>query len=608
LKIDLSRFAGKFKAETLDNLARFDRALVRFERSLKGGGEDFNAATAELTRIAHTVKGAARMLKFYGINNLCHALEELLVNLRKAGDAPSTAVDLIIEARRGIEKLLSLPPEAVGEDGSPFAWLADLYSRLQLASEGKPFPAEPSSGEVVEAPAEPVRPPPAEEEAPSWRETTLRVDVETIDDILVFGREMSRTLTGLNRVRRDIERIRCRLEKRLSTGRRGYLTPEQVIDEDAEIEREINRIEKELGERTADVDQFIRRIDSDAVELRMRSVAELYDALPLQVRDLTRELDREVTLELKGGEVKLDGRIVDVLGECLIHIIRNCVDHGIEPPQERIDAGKPRQGRIEIHAVENGGWARVVVSDDGRGIDPRKTAARAVELGLVDAAETAALESGGALRFIFDDRFSSRGEVTDISGRGVGLSAVKKRLRELRGDITAESTAGRGARFILTVPTSLSSQSTLVTAIRPPRRGTVYVGVPTTMVRAVARLSPDGVYRRRDDDDGGSVDIPVLSMSGLLFGAPGLSPLGAGESYVIEVSDGERSAVLAVERVVTRTEAVIEPLPAIARGAELIAGSAPMTPERIMLILNVPAVMRRTDNFRTVCVGEVSDD
>lgn len=128
------------------------------------------------------------------------------------------------------------------------------------------------------------------------------------------------------------------------------------------------------------------------------------------------------------------------------------------------------------------------------------------------------------------------------------------------------------------------------------------------MVRAVARLSPDGVYRRRDDDDGGSVDIPVLSMSGLLFGAPGLSPLGAGESYVIEVSDGERSAVLAVERVVTRTEAVIEPLPAIARGAELIAGSAPMTPERIMLILNVPAVMRRTDNFRTVCVGEVSDD
>ncbi|MFH0765859.1 MAG: ATP-binding protein [Calditrichota bacterium] len=588
MKLDLSRFADKFRLETRDNLARFDASLTRLERFRAEGGDEFDAAAQELPRIVHAIKGAARMLGFQGINNLCHSLEELLIAIRAAGRAQANTIDLVVETRRAVERLLSLPPEATEAQGVPYDWLTNLHARLKNSAQG--IPVEP----VLPASEKPTPPPGSDKTteliAPSldWRDTTVRVDVDAIDDILLFGRELGQALEALRQAQNGLERLRRSLDERIDQPGERYSNPERLMTEDAEIGRQLSRINYILRDRIAEVDRQVRLIDAGAVELRMRPIQELYETIPLQVRDLAQTLKKEVVVNLTGGNVRLDGRIIDMLGEPLVHIIRNHVDHGLESPEERVREGKSREGQLFISAKENAGWVRIMVADDGRGIDLAQVWARAYELGLAPTPKPEADRLRDGFQFLFSDRFTSRKGASDISGRGVGLNAVKKRLQELRGDVQIESDVGLGTRIILTIPTSLSSQRILVTSYDLPDKGAMFVGIPTAMVRAAGRLDSGLI----DGDSDAWTKAAAISLRRLLTGN-GATPPSEPERYGVEITDGFQSKVVAVRRIVAETEAVIEPLPALVHSAELIAGAAPVTSEQIMLILNVPRALQR---------------
>lgn len=594
MKIDISRFTGKFREETHENLANFDATLIKFERNLEKGGEVFDASARELIRITHAIKGGSRMLGFKGINQLCHALEEFLISARNRSSADSGVVDLIIAARRCIERMLSLPPSAEDANGEQFEWLKSLLDRLKAASE---------TGEIVgqdqvlenayisdnEEDKDVITE--EKEKQRIWRSSTVRVDVDAIDDLVFFGRELGLALDGLRRTQREIGVICKKLDERVNNFHTAYSNIDTLINEDIKIEKELNRLTLTLRERISEVDQQMRLIDSGAVELRMRPIEELYETLPLQVRDLAASLGREVDLALSGGEVRLDGRIIEMLGEPLIHIIRNSMDHGLEPPEEREANRKPRRGKIAISASENAGWARISIMDDGRGIDAKKIWKRAAELGLTSSKEPPAGKLKEGFQFLFNDRFSSKDKATDISGRGMGLAAVKLRIHELRGDVTIESEVSMGTRFVLNIPTSLSSQRALVTSVDLCNGGRLFVGFPTAMVIGTSTRSP-AENDSRQKPPVRNPDETTLSLSRIMGGMQDGPPLPS-ERYIINVDDGLRNASIAVSQIISETETVIEPLPAIAGKTSLIAGAAPITPHQIMLILNVPAVLAR---------------
>ncbi len=587
MKIDVSRFAGRFRQETRDNLVALDTAIGKLDSAiLSGDGND--EILREMMRVAHAIKGAARMLGFAGVNNLCHSLEELLIGLRAKGSVESWEVDRIVEARKGIDRLLIMSHEATDASGQPLDWLTVLIASLQHGATGAP-PQKPTPQMAIKetsprAPVAPAPPPKTE----SWRQTTVRVDIDSIDDLLYYGRELTQALDGLRRAHGSVDRLRNDLAESLEA---AMVTSERFVKIDRAftggILQRLTAVSLNLRERIAEVDRNVRQIDSGAVELRMRPISELFETIPLQARELAKSLGKQIQVEFSGDTVRLDGRIVELLREPILHIIRNALDHGIESQEERQAEGKPSVGKLSVGAFENAGWARIVVADDGRGINLDTLWERARELGLTDEnPDLSDLKSG--YRFLFDDRFTSRKGATNISGRGVGLAAVKRRMQELRGDVNVESVVKMGARWTLSMPTSLSSQRTLVVAVGTPD-GMAYLAFPTAMVQETSR-SDNRLDGLADGESAGGVEASrAFSLSELLMGR--LVPPRPQELYLVHCSDGQQSAVFGVEQILAESEVVIEPLPRIARGIGLIAGAAPLTSDDITLVLNVPSLL-----------------
>ncbi len=592
MKIDLSRFSGRYRQETRDNLAQFDVMISKLESDSQADSADRNTFIREMMRLIHAIKGGARMLGFAAINQLCHATEEMLISLKDRSEIVKYDIDLIVEARKGIDRLLLQTHGEADTTPQKPVWLDRLIGQL-ISGEGNINNKEGQSSELAKKSnlkAEESSGTETPWKADSWRDATVRVDVNSIDDLLYYGRELTQALDGLRKGQLQIAAIREKLEGTVSSRRKSDVTAMGLtIGEADALLRSLTKTAYYLRDKIAEVDRNVRQIDSGAVELRMRPIAELFETIPLQVRDLSRSLGKEVDVELSGESVRLDGRIVELLREPLLHIIRNAVDHGIENPEVRKSSGKTPRGRVTLGAYENAGWARIVIADDGAGIEPDVLWNRAILLGIVDRDDPRGGDQKSITNLLFDDRFTSRVSASDVSGRGVGLGAVKRRLQELRGNVTIESIPGMGTRFILLMPTSLSSQHVLVTSIHFKGEQRFYA-FPTAMIKGTSRFEPtleDSIDNNGGDSEGET--IRSVSLSGLLGGKRS-RPI-SGENYLVHCSDGNNSAAFAVEQIVAEIEIIIEPLPQIARSAEIIAGAAPLTADEIALVLNIPTIL-----------------
>lgn len=589
MKIDLSRFADKFRAETRDNLTLFDGSLLTLEQFADKGGSGFDEAVRELMRIAHAIKGAARMIGFHPINSLCHALEELLIALRAHGKANQASLNLILQSRRSINKLLNLEPNTDLTNYRDYDWLTELQNNLRSVSLDDDLEPQPISKiqktdkDNTNLVSSPIT---------NWRDTTVRVDIEDIDHLLLFGRELAQALENLNNYISKLENIQHQLEDRLSQKSR-YNDPEVIIQEDNDIGSTLHKTVLLLRESLADVDRYVRQIDSGAVELRMHPLRELYETLPLQVRDLAQSLKKEARLITYDEAVRLDSRIIDLLNEPLIHIIRNAMDHGLESPEERQHIGKSPQGTITLRAQENAGWVKITIEDDGRGVDLENVWKKAYSLGIVSDADHRSRTIAEIFQLLFDDRFTSKEGASDISGRGVGLSAVRRRISELRGSVSIESDVGKGTRIILTFPTSLSSQRILVTAIALPNDEPMIVGIPTAMVKAAGKKTKD----LNETIDPHLRLLPEREIDQInlnhLFGGNGFLKNTSDFPYWALLDDGSCQGILPISAIIAETEAIIQPLPTLARQIDVIAGAAQLTADRIMLVLNVPQILTK---------------
>lgn len=408
----------------------------------------------------------------------------------------------------------------------------------------------PPSAAADAAQARPLPPPPARSAAPpAVHETTVRVDTARLDALM--------NLIG------ELVLMRNRFSA-LALSRSG----------DAPLERAAGELDRVTGD-----------LQGAVMATRMQPVARLFQRFPRIVRDLARQLGKEVALQLEGEDTNLDRSLVESLADPLVHLVRNALDHGLELPAQRLDAGKPRAGVLRLAAAQEGERIVISIADDGRGMDAEVLRRKAVEKGLLARERAAALSTEECHELIFLPGFSTASQVSDISGRGVGMDVVKTRLAELGGAIALHSRLGIGTTIRLALPLTLA----ILRALRV-RVGERLLALPLAQVAEVFELSAAAAQQL----DGREVvahrgrPLPLLRPEPWL----GLARQAGARLHVVVVEAGHHRVGLVVHAVEGREDAVIKPLGPLFRAVSGIAGATVTGDGRIALVLDVAGLLR----------------
>jgi len=465
-----------------------------------------------LFRMTHSIKGMAASLEYNAAAVISHALEDWLEPFRASGELPDTGFGLIYEVIATLEQMVS----EVAETGQPPAPRDDLVEVLRTSG---------STTSLVERRTDVVAP----------KRHWVRVGTKAVD----------RFLAGV-----------------------GELRQQQARMEALHRQSPLWDLHGELGEELESMQRVVRDLRRHALEIRTTPVRRVLERLPRVASELARSLGKRVAVELVGEEVEVDRGVLDRLDDPLIHLIRNAVDHGIETPDLRTQAGKSAVGTIHVTARSESGRLRIRFADDGAGLDVEAVRRRAVERGMLPEAVAEDLPQERVVELLFEPSMSTRDEVSEVSGRGVGLDAVKRVVEALGGTIEVSSDAGHGMAFDLELPAMVALQRVLVLELRGER-----VALPVSGVEAVLGVEEGEVERAGAEaffvwKDEPMPLIDLASRLGLESGPPAL------RRNVVVLEARDFKVGLEVDRVSAEHELFIRPVPQVLAGLEPLAGTA----------------------------------
>jgi two-component system chemotaxis sensor kinase CheA len=387
-------------------------------------------------------------------------------------------------------------------------------------------------------------------------ENTLRVDAGRIDTVMNLVGEL---IIGKSMLQRAIAEFESR---HLKDSLRGKFADALAFQ---------SRV---LGE-----------LQKSVMKIRMVPVDQLFRRFPRVVRDVAKSRDKDILLEVAGQNTDLDKSILDALAEPLAHLVRNAADHGIEMAAARAAAGKPARGKIRLNAFHEGDQVVIEVSDDGRGLDREKIVRRAIERQILTTEEAARLNESETLQLIFAPGLSTADEITEISGRGVGLDVVKSALENLKGSVELESEPGKGTTFRLLVPLTLASIQALLFRVN----GRLYA-VPLASVVEITRVTREEIHRV-DDHEVFQLRQQVLTLVRLDRLGPHAVSEPAKRVFVVIIGAGSRRFGLVVDSLMGEEELVIKALEDKLVNSPLVSGASILGDGTVVLILNVPAVV-----------------
>ncbi len=354
-----------------------------------------------------------------------------------------------------------------------------------------------------------------------------------------------------------------------------------------------------IGTSMGNVDTVTTELQENIMRTRMQTLGTVFGKFPRVIRELCRKTGKEIEVEIEGSEVELDKSIIEALGDPMTHLLRNAADHGIEPPDERERAGKPRTGRLRIAAFHEGGQVNILIEDDGRGIDVEKVKAKAVERGLITPQQAQAMDDREAVMLIFAPGFSTAEKVTDVSGRGVGMDVVRNNVESLGGQIEVESRPGQGTTVVLKLPLTLAIIPSLVVTVGGRR-----YAVPQVSLEELVRLRAGDPTRRLEQVHGAEVMrlrgrlLPIVRLREQLgMEAPTAEAEGEGEKQkavqVLVLKVGPHRYGLVVDEVLDSEEIVVKPLPVYLKDSRCYAGATIMGDGRVAMILDVSGIAEK---------------
>jgi two-component system chemotaxis sensor kinase CheA len=326
------------------------------------------------------------------------------------------------------------------------------------------------------------------------------------------------------------------------------------------------------------------------MKTRMQPIKKVFGRFPRVIRDLARSLKKEIDLEMVGEETDLDKNLVEALADPLVHLVRNSVDHGIEMPDDREAGGKPRRGTVQLSAAQEGDHILLSISDDGKGMDPEILRAKAVEKGMMDQEAAARLDDKECFNLIFQAGFSTKQQISDVSGRGVGMDVVKTRIAQMNGSVEIDSEMGRGTTISIKLPLTLAILPTLMVMLHKQP-----FALPLASVVEIFNLD-----LKRTNVVDGQLTIMVRERAHPLFylrqwlvpGHP-LSDEDRGKGHVVVVNVGNVQVGLVVDDLIGQEEVVIKPLGALLQGLKGMAGATITGDGKIALIVDVPGLMQK---------------
>ncbi|EPB6959334.1 chemotaxis protein CheA [Pseudomonas aeruginosa] len=405
-------------------------------------------------------------------------------------------------------------------------------------------PAAPAKAAAAR-PAAPDRP------AASEAETTVRVDTARLDEIM--------NMVG------ELVLVRNRL-----------------------VRLGLNSGDEAMAKAVANLDVVTGDLQMSVMKTRMQPIKKVFGRFPRLVRDLARNMKKEINLELVGEETDLDKNLVEALADPLVHLVRNAVDHGIESPEEREAAGKPRVGQVVLSAEQEGDHILLMITDDGKGMDAEVLRNKAVEKGLLERDAADRLTDLECYNLIFAPGFSTKTEISDVSGRGVGMDVVKTKISQLNGTVNVFSQKGSGSKIVIKVPLTLAIMPTLMVML-----GSQAFAFPLVNVNEIFHLD----LSRTNVVDGQEVVIVRDKALPLFYLKRWLVPSAAheeqGEGHVVILSVGTQRIGFVVDQLVGQEEVVIKPLGKMLQGTPGMAGATITGDGRIALILDVPSMLKR---------------
>jgi two-component system chemotaxis sensor kinase CheA len=561
-----------FVEEARDRLERLASSVPRLEADPQ--------SVVEAKRELHTLKGAGRMMRIAALAELCHAAEEVL-HAARSGMVPLLT--------RVVDELTVLV-DAVSRGEEPAAD-AELVRQLQAAAGDEPAAAPPIpevKPAVLANPSSPLGPsspdaaaPPPKPSAPSTA-ADVRVDAGALDAVAERSTQVRIMAIAGRQVTDRIYELARLAEEGLHEP-----SPKQVLAVLATMLRRVG-VELEGGQR-----RLIRAAEEQLetmLSLQLQPLRGFLLSLARHARELARSLRREVEVELEGEETRLDRRIARELEEALVHLVRNAVDHGVEAPEVREARGKPRAGRIRIRAEASGPKVRLAIADDGGGIDVARVIQKAVGGGLVDSGAAAGMGKKEAMRLLFAPGFSTRKQVSEVSGRGVGLDIVASAVARVGGEVFVDTEPRVGTTFTVEVPVARRGEAVMLLRV-----GQLKIALPSSVVRRATRLDAGAVVER-DGRTLATLDgrlVPFVPLA-RIYG----QPAGDGQLLLEGVVSGQPLA-LAVDRVEGEEEVLVRPITRRAPTDRLLEGVALLASGEPVGVLS-PSVLSQREYLRAL--------
>ena len=648
---DMKEIMEDFLIEAFELIEQIDHDLVELEAN----PEDLELLN-RIFRVAHTVKGSSSFLNFDVLTELTHHMEDVLNKARK-GELKITPdiMDVVLESVDMMKGLL----ESIRDNGSDAAAGIDIKNicvRLTQISEGE---APSAAAEAPSAPApEPVKEPepavPAEEAAPEVSDAELsklsdsevEAEIERLLKVRKAEDQARRASKGIapkspeeiapaasaapapapkpapsrerdadkkvpaassssavaqeQTIRVEVKRLDhlMNLIGELVLGKNRLLKIYDDVEERYEGEKfleELNQVVSSLSLVTTDIQLAV-------MKTRMLPIAKVFNKFPRMIRDLSRDLGKQIDLEISGEETELDKSIVEEIGDPLVHIIRNSCDHGIEDPETRKAMGKPEKGLVQLKAYNEGNHIVVEIVDDGKGLDADMLKSKSIEKGIITEREADAMSEKEAFGLIFRPGFSTAAKVTNVSGRGVGMDVVKTNIEKLNGIIDIESEVGKGTVMKLKIPLTLAIIQSLLVGTQEE-----FYAIPLASVLETVRVPIDDIYtidgknvlRLRDE---------VLSLVRLsdVFGVEKVFD-GGDHTYVVIIGVAEAKLGIIVDTLVGQEEIVIKSMGDYLQNIPGIAGATIRGDGRVTLIIDVGAMMEMAKDIKVDIRAEIED-
>ncbi len=555
--LDLGAFWEEFEAEVKENLRQLEEGLLNLEEE-----NDVTARVHDLMRLAHTIKGAARLMGQESIAAPAAELEHALRQLRE-GEAEVTS-DYISHLLRLVDALynnLDTPtPESEEETESE-----ELPETSQPAQSPTEKNSSPDDSLSTAAPMHSL--PPA------------RISTKQLDELTALSTILHIQHMGLQTLSRDLRSI---LSQR--NGR------EQSTEVGASLASALEHFHLRLQRLVDDIGTALYTLESSVLQMRLVPLSVLSPVLRRIVRDAAEGLNKRVKLVIEGEHTQIDKLLVGPLQDALIHLLRNAVDHGIESPDERRALGKPPVGEIRIKAIPQGNAISIVVEDDGRGVDIEKVKRLAVERGLLLPGEAESLSEHEALKLLFRPGFTTRSNVSTFSGQGVGLDAVATLVHRLGGTVDIESTPGRGTRVILSMPMNLALAEVLLIKVGP-----YPLAIPIARVEAV--LAAQDVTLLSNGEHPmirwGRTLLPVFSLAALFPPAPSAEE----GQHILILKSGKDRVAASGGTVWQHITLALRPLPALLTLASYIYGASILGDGSVVFVVTVEALARSYQNL-----------